>query len=379
MIHQLSPEKQLHDSVTIVCTGDIVLDEPDADYWLDGIVPAFAEADIVIGHLEVPHTRRRVEHGHDVPAPGADPDNLDALGNAGFDVMTLAGNHISDCGPGGIQDTVEALTSLGISHCGAGRNLMQARRPAVIRVGPRRIAVLSYNCVGPASGWAGEDLAGCAYLPVATASGETVAPAATLTHPLPAAYTILHDDISGAREQADLVIVALHKGTVHTPVRIEAYERELAHAAVDAGADVVLSHHAHIIRGVEFYRDKPVFHGLGNGCVVTRALSPDQDHAGRAAWAEKRKQLFGFEPDPAYFLAPFHPEAVHAFLARLNWLADGTLEAGIIPVRVDPPGKPRLAKGDEMKTIGAYLEAITEQAGLDRLQLEYGSDMVRMA
>ncbi len=84
-----------------------------------------------------------------------------------------------------------------------------------------------------------------------------------------------------------------------------------------SGADAVFSHHAHIVRGIEFVDGKPVFHGLGNGCVVTHALAPAQDHPVRAAWAERRKQLFGFEPDPAYHLAPFHPEAVNGFMARL--------------------------------------------------------------
>jgi poly-gamma-glutamate synthesis protein (capsule biosynthesis protein) len=213
---------------------------------------------------------------------------------------------------------------------------------------------------------------------VATADGSPVAPARVLTKPLPEANSILETDIGAIKAQAGLVIVALHKGTVHTPAVVENYERELARLAVDAGADIVIGHHAHIIRGIEFIQGKPVFHGLGNGCVVTRALSPNQAHKGRADWARKRKILFGFEPDPAYELAPFHPEAVHAFMTRIVWTADGRLEAGIVPVFVDPPGRPRLAEPGEADSICDYLEAITVRANLGTLTLTKSSDMVHV-
>ena len=74
--------------------------------------------------------------------------------------------------------------------------------------------------------------------------------------------------------------------------------------------------------------------------------------------------MFGFEPDSAYHLAPFHPEAVNAFIGRLSIAADGSLTAGIVPVFVEPPGRPVLAGPDRIEDITGYLEAITEQAGL---------------
>jgi poly-gamma-glutamate synthesis protein (capsule biosynthesis protein) len=156
---------------------------------------------------------------------------------------------------------------------------------------------------------------------------------------------------------------------VHTPVTLAPYERALAHAAIDAGCDIVLGHHAHIVRGIEMYRDKPIFHGLGNGCVVTRALSPNQSHPERAAWARKRRELFGFEPDPAYELAPFHPEAVNAMLGRVRWSDDGTLEVGITPVFVEPPGRPVLATGERAQRVLDYVSHITTTAGMPALRL----------
>jgi len=374
MISQKANARQSPPGISILLAGDLVLDVPEADHWLSGIAPVVRAADIAIGHLEVPHTTRGTEMQGDVPAPGAPPANLDAIARAGFDGLTLAGNHIADCGAEGIEDTIDRLESLGIAHCGAGSNLEAARRPMFLDCRGRCIAVLSYNCVGPQSAWATVDRAGCNYLRVLTADGTAIAPAAPLRDLAPEVPARLQQDIDKARVAADLVIVAFHKGIVHTPARLADYERPLAEAAIDAGADIVIGHHAHIIRGIERYRDKPVFHGLGNGCVVTHALSPAQDHPARAAWARRRRELFGFEPDPAYTLAPFHPEAVNAMLGRVLWHEDGRLDIGIVPVHIEPPGRPVVASSAQAADIAAYLRRISAEANLPPVILKPGAD-----
>lgn len=354
---------------SIVATGDLVLDEPDAAWWLSGIAPVIRAADLAIGHLEVPHTARGVEMAGDVPAPGAPPENLEAVADAGFDMLSLAGNHIADCGAQGIADTTDILDGRGIAHSGAALTLEAARAPAIIERAGRRVALLSYNCVGPVASWAGNDKAGCAYLRIDTADGSPIAPAAPLATMTDEAAETLAADIAEAREVADIVIVALHKGIVHTPAALAPYERPLAHAAIDAGADAVIGHHAHIVRGIEFRGGRPIFHGLGNGCVVTSALSPAQDHPARRDWAERRKKLFGFEPDPAYTLAPFHPEAVNAFFARLTPDEEGRLAASIIPVHVEAPGRPVIADEARAAEIARYVERITVAAGLPAISI----------
>lgn len=360
----------------LIFAGDLVLDEPDPDHWLSGIAPALRAADLAVGHLETPHTLRGLELRGDVPAPGSDPAHLAALPRAGVRAVTLAGNHMADCGAVGIADTIATLDAQGVLHTGAGADLAAARCPALAAIAGRRIALLSYNCVGPQNGWAGADRAGCAYVRVEPADGGPIAPSAHLERIDSASLAEMAADIAQARSAADVVIVAFHKGLVHTRARLAPYERPLAQAAVDAGCDIVVGHHAHIIRGVELYRGKPIFHGLGNGCVVTRALSPDQSHPQRAAWARKRRELFGFEPDPAYPLAPFHPEAVNALLGRVRIDAQGALRAGFIPVHVDPPGRPVLAAGDQVERIARYVEQITTEAGLPAVKLQITSEGV---
>jgi hypothetical protein len=364
VLNDLADAAESPGDLILLLTGDLILDADEPDHWLSGIAPAVRAADIAIGHLEVPHTRRGTELSGDVPATPALPENLDALSRAGFDAVSLAGNHIADWGSEGIADTIARLDQLGIAHTGAGQTLDEARAPAQLVCRGRRIALLSYNCVGPEASWAGPAKAGCNFLRVITADGSPVAPAGPLTAIGPDAIDRLRSDVEAARESAELVIVALHKGIVHTPAKLAPYERQLTAAALAAGADVVVGHHAHILRGIEVADGRPVFHGLGNGCVVTHALSPAQDHPARAAWARRRRELFGFEPDPRYPLAPFHPEAVHSVLGIVILKEDGRLESGVVPVFVEPPGRPVCVTDERADTVIAYVERIGAVADL---------------
>src|SRR3954469_4802081 len=103
-------------SLAIVATGDLILDLPDADHWLAAIAPVLRSADLAIGHLEVPHSSSIFEMAGDVPAPAAPPENVAAVARAGFGAVTLAGNHIADCGEAGIADTLALLDAEGVGH-----------------------------------------------------------------------------------------------------------------------------------------------------------------------------------------------------------------------------------------------------------------------
>lgn len=347
----------------ILLLGDLILDVPDADHWLSGLAPTLRAADVVIGHLEVPYTTSTEEMPGDVPAPGADPAHLDALARAGVTAVSMAGNHMMDCGAQGLADTMDGLDRNHIAHAGAGVDLEAARAPRFIKAGERTIALLSYNCVGPELSWAGEGKPGCAYIRILPADGGPSRPQADLVTIDPASQALMEADVAAAKSEADLVVVAFHKGITHRPAALAPYESPLSAAAIAAGADVVVGHHAHIARGIEIIDGKPVFHGLGNGCVVTHALSPAQDHPARAEWVERRKRMFGFEPDPAYPLAPFHPEAVNGMIGQILWHEGGSIETGLLPIWFEPPGRPVLA-GDKAGDIITYIQSIGRTAGL---------------
>jgi poly-gamma-glutamate capsule biosynthesis protein CapA/YwtB (metallophosphatase superfamily) len=355
--------------VKLALVGDLILGEPDPEFFFEEVRGTLRARDLVIGHIEVPHTRRGRERRFDVPAIPSDPDHLAALSGAGFHVATLAGNHIYDYGPEGIDDTIAGLAAVGIESCGAGRDLDQARKPALFERDGVTFGVLSYNCVGPRESWASADKPGCAYVRVLGEDGRENpgpgVPESLATHADPASLRALQEDIAQLKARVQCVIVALHKGIVHTPATLAGYERPVAHAAAEAGASLVVGHHAHILRGIEVCRSCPIFHGLGNFVTVTHALNVDNAHPTRRAWALKRRELFGFTPDPDYPNYPFHPEAKHALIADCRVDASGRVSAGYLPCWIQPSGRPEVLGRDARgQAVFDYVAKISRAAGL---------------
>lgn len=362
-------------------TGDLVLDEPDADFFFDPARAMLAEADLLIGHLEVPHTDRGEEAFGDIPAPGAPPENLRAVGRAGFHAVSLAGNHMHDRGGEGIADTIDNLAEQGIAYAGAGQTLAEARRPGLIARPNRRIGLLSYNCVGPKENWAGPARPGCAYVKIIShyesEGANPGGPPKIYTFADPDNVEAMQADIEALRPQVDVLVVALHKGVVHTPAHVAMYEKAVSRAAIDAGADIIIGHHAHITRGVEIYRGKPIFHGLGNFVTVTKALNVEGNASPeRRAWAERRKILFGFEPDPDYPLYPFHPESKNGMVAACHIAEDGTISPGFRPFWMLPTGQPQpLGDDAQGRAVADYIADITRRAGF-RTAFQWDGDRV---
>ena len=366
----------------LMLVGDLILDEPDPDSFFEPARSILRQADLLVGHVEVPHTRRGCENTSDVPAPPSDPDNLSALKRTGFHVATLAGNHISDAGPDGIEDTIATLRQLDIATTGAGMNLAQAHEPAIVTSQGVRVGILSYNCVGPKDSWAGEKKAGCAYVHVITHyeldHASPGGPPRIYTFAEPESTDAMLADIEKLRPGVNVLVVALHKGIGHTPATLAMYERPLAKAAIDAGADIVVGHHAHILRGIEIYKGRPIYHGLGNFVTVTRALNIEANPSPkRLEWARRRRELFGFEPDSDYPTYPFHPEARNAMIAVCEIGAEGVRKAGFIPCWVNPKGQPEICGDDERgRAVAFYVEQITRKAAL-RSNFEWDGDWVR--
>ena len=359
--------------------GDLILDEPNPDVLFDLARPRLLDCDVLVGHVEVPHSKRGEEAHVDVPAPASDPANLAALQRAGFHVATLAGNHIADAGPKGVEDTIGELHRMGIATTGAGMNLADARRPAIVLRQGLRFGFLSYNCVGPRESWAGAVRHGCAYVHVLTHyeldHASPGGPPNVYTFAEPRTLEAMAADIEALRPSVDILTVALHQGLGHTPATVGMYERQIARSAVDAGADVVVAHHAHILQGMEIYRNRPIFHGLGNFAVATRALNVDGNSSPkRLAWAERRRKLFGFEPDPEYVTYPFHPEAKNAIIAFCEVDRQGIQAAGFIPCFVNKHSQPEvLGDDDRGRAVAGYVRDITARAGLNaRFEWENG-------
>jgi len=370
-------------SIRITAVGDIVMQYGDPERYFAPSAPITRASDVAIGQIEVPHTTETAVSALTVPSPPADPAYLDVMAAAGYDIGTVAGNHAFDLGTRGVLDTIAAARNAGMVTTGTGANLAAAMVPAIVERSGVRVGVLSFNCVGPRESWATSKKAGCAFVKVITHYDlDDLNPG----NP-PQIYTFcdrrslaqMTEAIEALRREVDIVVVALHKGYGHTPARIDDYEFEVSHAAVDAGADAVVGHHSHIMRGIEVYRGKPIFHGLGNFVCVTDALTPDPDSDSEElkAWARRRVEMYGFAPDPAMPGYPFHPESRNTAIAVLD-VNGGHIRAGFIPCWIDDDARPvPLAEGDR-DSVAAYIEDISRRAGLDT-GFSWEDDVVRVS
>jgi len=159
-----------------------------------------------------------------------------------IDLFSLANNHIFDVWEEGVEDTIEALNQQKISHFGYGRDLMEARKPALIEENGIRLGFLAYSCL--------------------STNGENYA---TSVKPgvCPLAIEYLETDIPRLKKEVDHVIVVLHWGEerVHYPTPDQI---AVAHRAIDLGASAIVGMHPHVIQGIERYKDGFICYSLGN-------------------------------------------------------------------------------------------------------------------
>ena len=292
----------------IVITGDILLagraerliEEKGSAAPFAEVSATLREADLAIGNLECSLSTRgkRADKRYTFRA---DPKTVAALSEAGFDVMTLANNHSVDYGPQALADTLQTLSEAGIAVAGAGADAELARQPVIVARGepPVRIAVLAFSNMEPVSFYAGRGRPGTN----------------------PAQPDAIRESVSKARHQADAVIVLFHWGDEHS-TSPTARQRELAYLAADAGADLVVGHHPHVLQGFERRGRALIAYSLGNflfpsrgACRSTMMLrySPRRDD--RATVEIIPCIIEGFRPRLA------HPHERAECLARLAALS----------------------------------------------------------
>lgn len=353
-------------SINIAYAGDIMLSAPSPEKFFAPSAEIFRQAEVSVGQLEWPHTARGQVCVVDIPAPACPPEYLDAVKDAGFDVMTMASNHMFDQGPNGIRDARHALSSRSIESVGAGMTLEEARTPAIIERGGVKIGFLSYNAVGPRESWATTLKAGVAPVRVINHYELDIASPgsapAEFTSLDPDSLAAMTADIEDLRSKVDVVSVSLHKGMGFIRAKLALYERPLAHAAVDAGADVVIGHHAHILRGVEVYRGRPIYHGINHFIpAYTASSDPLGHHRPRPANAPS---LDFFSPDPGRAPFPFPAESRHTVIARVEVDVKGVVSAGFVPCQIDTDAIPHPVAGDAGAAVVDYMSAISSEAGL---------------
>jgi poly-gamma-glutamate synthesis protein (capsule biosynthesis protein) len=243
-------------TVTIDATGDLMLGRGVAsmvqkhgtDWLLAGVADRLKTSQIRFGNLEFALTDRGAPAHKDFTFR-APPSAADSLVGAGFNVVSVANNHIMDYGGQGLADTLAVLERQGIGHTGAGLEEGGARSPLLVTVNGLRIAWLAYLNVpnDGVTGFVARSIeAGPGRPGVAWGTPEAV-----------------RRDVAEARKVADLVVVALHSGFEFTS-EPNSVQRDLAHAAIDAGAALVLGAHPHVLQGLEYYHGGLIAYSLGN-------------------------------------------------------------------------------------------------------------------
>lgn len=209
----------------------------------EGIRAEIDKADIFMVNQEFPFTQRG-SAAADKQFTFRLPENrMHLLQEMGVDIVTLANNHILDFGEEGLLDSCKALDEAGIPYVGGGENLERAKELKTMVIGNKTIGFLGMSRVYMAASWAAGD------------SHPGVFSTYDTTLPLKA--------IAEAREACDYLVVYVHWG-VEREKTPKDYQRAMGRAYIDAGADLVVGSHPHVLQETEIYNGKPIVYSLGN-------------------------------------------------------------------------------------------------------------------
>jgi poly-gamma-glutamate synthesis protein (capsule biosynthesis protein) len=226
--------------ITLLAVGDVMLARGvgkkmkkfGISYPFENVKPLIKEADIAFCNLECPITEKGIPIKKKYVFK-ANPEAAYSLAQAGFDIVSLANNHILDCGERRLLDTFDNLSKHGIKHCGAGKTKSEIHNPLIIESKDLNIAFLAYSFFVQGS-------------QVASVNAKTMI-----------------NDIVLAKQESDVIIVSLHWGEEYATYP-DSHQIELAHQIIDAGASLVLGHHPHVFQPVELYHGGIIAYSLGN-------------------------------------------------------------------------------------------------------------------
>lgn len=253
-------------SVSFTTTGDLIFWREVADYIdmnggasaMANIADMLSQADVTIANVESPLSDNDSEPiaDKDVYILGR-PSAIEGIVNSGIDIASLANNHIMDYTGPALQDTLNALDGAGILHAGAGMNEAEADKIVEMTVNGASIAFFSWTDIVPDNFVAYDDQPGVA------------------------SARLNMDDackrVREAKETHDVVIVAMHWGIEYQDYIDDYTQRTPAHKLVDAGADVIVGNHPHVLEGVEFYNGSLIAYAHGN-CVFRQAFEYGNTH-----------------------------------------------------------------------------------------------------
>jgi poly-gamma-glutamate synthesis protein (capsule biosynthesis protein) len=342
----------------------------------EGCAAALQSADLCFAQLETTISERGAPVPNAKLAMRAAPAMASAAKAAGIDVMSFAGNHCLDYGYEAFADTLQIAATAGIALCGAGATLDIARRPVYLDAAGARVALLARSSILP-EGYAAETgKSGCAPLRAHTVyeqieHDQPGTPARVRTFADRHDLAQLLDDVRASRATADVVLVSLHWGIHMVPTLLADYQREVAHAVIEAGADAILGHHPHLLKGIEYHRGRPIFYSLGNFAI-------EQPHVWDPAIVDSAsfRNLVSLNPtwglDQVYMLPPV---TRMSGIAKLTRLGSGEWDVSFLPAWIGDDSTPRmLDPGDSrFSEVAEFIRRSSRDAGFDTQVLVQGS------
>jgi poly-gamma-glutamate capsule biosynthesis protein CapA/YwtB (metallophosphatase superfamily) len=328
---------------------------PTHRLWHDG-APANREfartvellhrADLVFGDLEMPLSVAGTPR-EKLIAFRADPAIGQDLSLIGFDVVSLANNHSMDFGEEALVDTIAALDSHGIHCVGAGKDIDQATAPALLEVKGWKIGFLAWSCLLPVGSAAGQRRAGHAPLHVTSAyevsayheMEEPAHPPVVRSWPEVKELEAAVQSVDELRSRTDFVVASVHWGYGFGTTLAE-YQPKIAHALIDAGADLVLGNHVHAIHAVEAYKGKAILYSQGS-------FISQQPRQG----------------EPQEVIAIYDQMSPDGYVATATILPGGQYGLRLMPITMDEEGLPILASGTALGRIIDRLQLVCSQVG----------------
>lgn len=345
-------------SVVLLGCGDVgPIHEPVGAYSTLA-QPVLAAADLRFAQVERVYSERGALQPGGSAHSRIKPHMASVFSDCGFDVVSLASNHAMDWGADAMLDTVDLLRAKGMHVIGAGLDLEAARRPAVVERNGVRIAFLAY-CSILKDGWAaGPGKAGVAPLRVHTRyeqfDDQPGIPPRVVTVSNEADVAAMIEDVAAAKRSADCVVLSLHWGIHFIPRTIAEYQVTVANAAFEAGADLILGHHAHVPKAIGVYGGKACFFSLSNFIMSSTAKTPE-----KAAEFEKR---YGVILDPDYPHLAYGSDAKRSLIAKAILTRAGVKRVSFLPVLIDRELRPEVLRAGDPRFDDAlrYMEWASE-------------------
>jgi len=360
----------------ILAVGDVGAKRADLSSMFAGVT---LTAPIVFGQLETTVSDRGAIVPNARLAMRAPAALAPVLKQAGFTMMSFAGNHCLDWGYEAFDDTLAHMAEAGVAIAGAGATRDAAYAPIYQQHGDTRVALIAASAILPEGYAATRDKPGCAPMRAHTfyeqvEHDQPGTPARIRSHPDRADLASLLAAIREAKAHAQIVLVSLHWGIHMVRGSLAEYQIEVAHAAIDAGAGAILGHHPHILKGVGFHAGKPIFYSLGNFAI-------EQPHIWDPAivHTDSFRHLVSLNPSwsmEATYMLP--EETRYTGIARLVVEGGAIAAVRFLPAWIDDDSAPRLlAPADpRFARVEAYLTEATAAEGLNAGITRDGAELI---